>query len=74
VVCRSSERKKPVEWQADTFAAHLLMPRRLVYAEWSRFREGNDRPVVIADLRTNHLRETVRFRHWPAPRFLCQGV
>jgi hypothetical protein len=66
VVCRSSERKKPVEWQADTFAAHLLMPRRLVYTVWSRFREGDDRPVVIADLRENHLRGTVASRRRPA--------
>ena len=31
VVCRSSERKKPVEYQADAFAANLLMPRKMIY-------------------------------------------
>jgi hypothetical protein len=42
------------------------MPRRLVYTVWSRFREGDDRPVVIADLRENHLRGTVASRRRPA--------
>jgi len=50
VVCRSSERKKPVEWQADTFAAFVLMPRKLVFAAWADFRGGDDRPVEIREL------------------------
>jgi hypothetical protein len=32
VVCRSSEKKAPAEWQADQFSALLLMPARLVKA------------------------------------------
>lgn len=51
VVCRSSDWKKPVEWQADAFAARLLMPRKMVYAAWADFRGGDDRPVALADLR-----------------------
>lgn len=50
VVCRSSERKKPVEWQADAFAALLLMPRKLVFAAWPVHRGGDDRPVEIGEL------------------------
>lgn len=50
VVCRSSERKKLVEWQADAFAANLLLPRKLVFAAWSDFRRGDDRPVEIGEL------------------------
>lgn len=50
VVCRSSERKKPVEWQADSFAAYFLMPRKMVYATWSEFRGGDDRPVEVREL------------------------
>jgi Zn-dependent peptidase ImmA (M78 family) len=39
IVCRSSNAKEPIEWQADFYAACLLMPRRLVYAIWrERFR------------------------------------
>jgi hypothetical protein len=40
-VDRSSEKKKPVEWQADQFAAILLMPRELVKLDTRR----NFRPL-----------------------------
>jgi Zn-dependent peptidase ImmA (M78 family) len=30
VVCRTSERKAPAEWQADQFASRLLLPERFV--------------------------------------------
>lgn len=53
VVCRSHERKKPVEWQADCFAACLLMPRKMVYTAWAEFRGGNDHPVAIQQLHVN---------------------
>jgi hypothetical protein len=52
VVCRSSERKKRVEWQADTFAAYLLMPREMVKREWHQMR-GNMEPIYLAELRAN---------------------
>jgi hypothetical protein len=53
VVCRSSERKNPVEWQADNFAGCLLMPRKLVYTAWAEFRPDNQ-PVSIKDLRRRY--------------------
>lgn len=53
VVCRSSERKKPVEWQADNFASRLLMPRNLVYDAWDRFRGSGD-PVTISEIREQY--------------------
>ena len=34
VICRSSQAKEPVEWQADFYASCLLMPRELVMAAW----------------------------------------
>ena len=34
VVCRSSQAKERVEWQADFYASCLLMPRKLVFAAW----------------------------------------
>ncbi|HBJ38777.1 MAG TPA: hypothetical protein DDZ51_29305 [Planctomycetaceae bacterium] len=52
VVCRSSERKRPVEWQADAFAASLLMPKKLIYNAWSEFREGDERPIEIGEIHT----------------------
>ena len=45
VVCRSSNAKEPIEWQADFYAACLLMPRRLVYAIW-RERFGSSHPFI----------------------------
>jgi hypothetical protein len=48
-VCRSSEKKKPVEWQADQFAANLLMPRDLVKRAWLEWR-GNLDSIVLIDL------------------------
>jgi len=53
VVCRSSEAKKPVEWQADKFASCLLMPRKLVYAAWSS-RLGTDASISIGELRRRY--------------------
>jgi hypothetical protein len=34
MVCRSSQAKEPIEWQADYYAGCLLMPRRLVFGAW----------------------------------------
>jgi len=48
-VCRSSDRR-PVEWQADQFAANVLMPHRLVVAAWETWR-GNLAVVAAVDLR-----------------------
>jgi hypothetical protein len=51
-VCRSSESSKPVEWQANYFAAHLLMPSNLLRAAWEKWR-GNLSPVGVVDLVKN---------------------
>jgi Zn-dependent peptidase ImmA (M78 family) len=37
VICRSSEKNEPIEWQANYFASCLLMPRRRVFEEWNVF-------------------------------------
>ena len=49
VVCRTSERKAPIEWQADYFSSCLLMPRDLVIAAWEQ-RYGNLEPVIYEDV------------------------
>lgn len=36
-ICRSSQAKEPVEWQADFHASCKLMPRKLVFAVWGKF-------------------------------------
>ena len=33
-LCRLSQAKERVEWQADYYASCLLMPRKLVFAAW----------------------------------------
>jgi len=49
VICRTRDRKEPIEWQADYFASCLLMPRDLVVAAWER-RCGNLEPIVYEDM------------------------
>lgn len=34
IVCRTSSRKDPMEWQADLFASYLLMPKKLITEVW----------------------------------------
>jgi Zn-dependent peptidase ImmA (M78 family) len=52
VVCRSSQGKEPIEWQADCYAGCLLMPRRLVFDAW-RERCGSLNPFIYEANRTN---------------------
>ncbi len=52
VICRASEGHEPIEWQANFFAACLLMPRRRVHDEWKE-RLGRTRPLLLSDLRPN---------------------
>ena len=47
-VCRAGD-KIPVEWQADTYASYLLMPKSLVVAGWKEWRGSLD-PVILGDL------------------------
>ena len=48
-ICRSSEAKKPVEWQANCFAANLLMPREMVVTAWQDWR-GDLATVSVQEL------------------------
>lgn len=53
IICRTSSRKERMEWQADTFSGHLLMPKDMVLHAWEG-RYGNRDPYVakneMADL------------------------
>jgi Zn-dependent peptidase ImmA (M78 family) len=40
ILCRTAQKKDPLEWQADQFASHLLMPRLMVQQSW-REAHGN---------------------------------
>lgn len=48
VICRTSQKKAPVEWQADYFSSCFLMPRQYVLDAWSA-RFGSLKPFVYAD-------------------------
>jgi hypothetical protein len=52
VICRSSQAKEPIEWQADFFSSCLLMPRRRVHEEWQECL-GRTHPLFLSDLRPN---------------------
>ena len=48
IICRRSQAREPIEWQADTFAARLLMPRKLVADLWhGHF--GDQRSRIMPD-------------------------
>lgn len=49
VICRTSQKKEPIEWQADYFSSCLLMPRQCVLDAWSD-RFGSLKPIVYADI------------------------
>lgn len=49
-ICRSSARKERVEWQADFFAACLLMPREMIEKAWEQ-QHGSLKPMALDDLR-----------------------
>jgi len=50
VVCRSSQAKERIEWQADLYASCLLMPRKLVFATWNEL--FSDRKQRVLQPRT----------------------
>ena len=62
VVCRSTNRRRPIERQADEFAAHLLMPRNLVRKAWLDFRSGDDEGIHLTALRNQYHGHNVLFR------------
>lgn len=54
VVCRSSQAKEPVEWQADFYASCLLMPRKLVFAAWDEMYPDRKQRVVQPSIPVSH--------------------
>ena len=58
-ICRSSEAKERVEWQADFYASCLLMPRKMVFAAWDEFFPDRKQRVLQPETPVAH----------PSPRF-----
>ena len=67
VICRSSQAKEPVEWQADFYASCLLMPRKLVMAAWDEMfpdrkpRVLQPRTPIRSSLRRNYRASSTKF-------------
>ena len=60
VICRTSQKKQPIEWQADYFSSCFLMPRQCVLDAWTA-RFGSHKPIVYADIaEQNWTRRPVR--------------
>lgn len=65
VICRTSQAKERIEWQADCFSSCFLMPRQFVLDAWSS-RFGGLKPIVYADIaEQNRTRRPVRGRMKP---------
>ena len=54
VICRSSQAKERVEWQADFYASCLLMPRKLVMTAWDEMFSDRKRRVLQPRIPINH--------------------
>ncbi|WP_256806792.1 ImmA/IrrE family metallo-endopeptidase [Bradyrhizobium sp. Bra64] len=65
IVCRSSQAKAPIEWQADFYASCLLMPRKFVMAAWDEMFPDRKPRVLQPRTPINHPFVEV-------PRFDCQ--
>lgn len=48
IVCRTSSRKDPMEWQADMFSGYLLMPKDMIFAAWQA-RCGGLEPYIAKE-------------------------
>ena len=49
IVCRSSQRKDSMEWQADRFASYLLMPEDRIINFWREIRGGIDQYMAFEE-------------------------
>src|SRR5690606_37749633 len=54
VVCRSSQAKERVEWQADFYASCLLMPRKMVFAAWDEAFPDRKQRVLTPEAPIDH--------------------
>lgn len=50
VVCRSSQAKERIEWQADYYASCVLMPKGMVLNAW-QMRFGSTEPIIFELMR-----------------------
>ena len=62
VVCRTSQAKERIEFQADLYASCVLMPRKLVFATWDAAFPDRKQRVLQPAMQIDHpFHEIVRF-------------
>ena len=66
VICRSSQARTRVEWQADFYASCVLMPRKMVTEAW-RWEFGKNDPIIYGQMK--HMPAAQRPR-WHVPRLI----
>ena len=62
VICRDGD-TAPEEWQANTFASHLLMPKQMIFDAWEEL-NGNFSPLYTKS-NTNFINKT-RLNSYPS--------
>jgi len=50
IVCRSSQHREPIEWQADRFASYLLMPEARIMDHWRKIRGGMNQYIAFEEI------------------------
>ena len=55
VICRSSQAKEPIEWQADLYSSCVLMPRAMVFEEWAERFGSASNVIMTEDVRRTYV-------------------
>jgi IrrE N-terminal-like domain len=79
VICRSSQKNEPVEWQANFFASCLLMPRRRVHDEWKEclatqsmiYKQGRYEAGAVDDALFEKVAKPIARRFGVSPQAMC---
>jgi Zn-dependent peptidase ImmA (M78 family) len=72
-ICRTSQRKRPIEWQADHFSSCFLMPRQYVLDAWAG-RFGSLKPFVYADVADQDWTRRTKYCSSRSIREIMRGV
>lgn len=78
IVCRSTQSREPMEWQADCFAGYLLMPEDRVFRVWEQVYGSAGQYVAFEEIeqlkaRWGDERPTVEVAREMAKRFNVSG-
>lgn len=78
IVCRTSQAKEPMEWQADCFAAYLLMPEDRICRAWAAVYGSSGQYIAVGEIeelkaRWDDARPTTEVARIMAQRFKVSG-